>query len=299
MDDLNYHHLRYFHAVATEGSVAAAAEKLFVAQPTISGQVKALERSIGEPLFRRVGRNLELTEIGHLVYGYAEEIFATGRELIDTLAGHGGTRGIRLRVGAGMVVPKLVVFRLLRPALDLPEPVELVCEEGSLPDLLARLSIHQLDIVLSDAPLGQEYNVRAFNHLLGESSMTLFAPAAQARRLRSRFPEALDGTPMLLPLAGTSVRRAVDAWLDAQGVSPRVIGQFADSALIKVFGQNGAGAFFAPTAIADEVSTQFHCRPVAEIDQISERYYAISIERRLKHPAVVAVSDRARNDLFA
>lgn len=298
MDELNYHHLRYFHAVATEGSVAAAAECLYVAQPTISGQIKSLERSLGEQLFERKGRNLELTEVGHLVYGYAEEIFDTGRELVDAISGHSSGRPHRLRTAAEMSVPKLVVFELLKPAMDLDEQVELVCEEGRMSDLLAKLAVHQLDVVFSETPMGPEYNVRAFNHLLGQSTLSLFAPNALARRLRAQFPERLNDCPLLMPLAGTALRRQIDTWLESHELRPRTVGEFADSALIKVFGQNGSGAFFAPTAIADSIVDQFGCQIVAEIPDISQNYYAITVERRIKHPAIAAISEAARKDLF-
>jgi LysR family transcriptional activator of nhaA len=198
-----------------------------------------------------------------------------------------------------MMVPKLVVYHLLRPALDLEQNVELVCEEGPLPDLLSRLSLHQLDVVLSDAPLGPELNIRAFNHLLGSSTMTVFAPTQMARKLRRRFPESLDGCPFLMPITGTVVRRHFDTWLASHKIAIKPVGSFADSALIKVFGQNGAGAFLAPTAISESVASQFACQPVAEIPDFREQYFAITVDRRIKHPAVVAISEAARNDLFA
>lgn len=300
MDDLNYHHLRYFHAVATEGSVAAAAERLYVSQPTVSGQLKALETQLGEKLFQRRGRGLELTELGRVVLGYADEIFATGRELMDAVRGigTGSGRPMRLRAAAGMMVPKLIVLQLLRPALSMENPIELVCHEGALPELLSKLAVHQLDVVFSDGPMGSEFNVRAFNHLLGRSSMTLFAPPNLSRSLRRNFPQSLEGAPLLLPLTGTAVRRQLEMWLDYNHVRVRPVGEFADSALIKVLGQNGLGAFVAPTVIAENVESQFGCKAVAEIPEIHEEYYAITVERRIRHPGVVAICETAKDDLF-
>lgn len=234
--------------------------------------------------------------------GYADEIFATGRELMDAVrgigAGNSAGRPMRLRAAAGMMVPKLIVLQLLKPAISMEPAVELICHEGPLPDLLGKLAVHQLDVVFSDGPMGSEFNVRAFNHLLGRSSMSLFAPPNLSRSLKRNFPQSLDGAPLLLPLTGTAVRRQLEMWLDHHRIRIRPVGEFEDSALIKVLGQNGLGAFVAPTVIAENVESQFGCRAVAEIPEIHEEYYAITVERRIRHPGVVAICESAKDDLF-
>lgn len=298
MDWLNYHHLLYFWTVAREGSIARACDKLLLAQPTISGQLRALERSLGDKLFTRSGRGLVLTETGRVVYRYADEIFTLGRELTDTLRGRPTGRPLRLVVGVADVLPKLISYRLLEPALHLPEPVQIICREGKPERLLAELSVHGLDIVLCDAPVSPTVKVRAFHHLLGECGVSVMGTATLARSLRRGFPRSLDGAPFLLPTDNTTLRRSLEQWFGAHGIRPAVRAEFEDSALLKVFGQAGIGLFVVPTVVEDEVSKQYGARLVGRLPEVRERFYAISVERKLKHPAVVAISDSARQQLF-
>ncbi len=296
---LNYHHLRYFWAVAREGSVAAASRALNAAQPTISTQVRELEGALGTPLFERAGRRMVLTETGRMVYGYADEIFTLGRELLETVAGRGAGRRPRLIVGIADAVPKLVAYRILEPARRLPEPVTIVCLEDKPERLLPELAAHQLDLVLADTPANPGLGVKAFSHLLGESGVTFFAPPAVAARLRRGFPRSLTGQPVLLPGETTALRRALDAWFEREGIRPTVMGEFEDPALLKVFGQAGTGVFPAPTAIEADVRGQHRVAVVGRTDEARERFYAISVERKLKHPAVTAIVAAARERIFA
>lgn len=298
MDWLNYHHLLYFWTVAKEGSIARACDKLLLAQPTISGQLRALERSVGDKLFVRSGRGLALTETGQTIYRYADEIFSLGRELTDTLRGRPTGRPLRLVVGVADVLPKMISYRLLEPALHLPEAVQIICREDKPERLLAELAVHGLDIVLADAPVGPTVKVRAFNHLLGECGVSIMGTAEVAKSLRKGFPRSLDGAPFLLPTDNTTLRRSLDQWFENNGIRPAVRAEFEDSALLKVFGQAGIGLFVVPTAVEDEVRTQYGARLVGRLEQVRERFYAISVERKLKHPAVVAISDAARQKLF-
>jgi len=298
MEWLNYHHLLYFWTVAREGSVARACEKLLLTQPTISGQLRALEKSIGEKLFVRAGRGLALTETGRTVYRYADEIFSLGKELADTLKGRPTGRPLRLLVGVADVLPKLVSYRLLEPAMKLPEPVQVTCREDKPERLLAELSVQGLDIVLSDAPVGPTVKVRAFNHLLGECGVSVMGVAELAESLGKGFPNSLDGAPFLLPTENTTLRRSLVQWFDARGIQPAIRAEFEDSALLKVFGQQGVGAFFVPTVVEDEVRKQYGVRLIGRLEEVRERFYAISVERKLKHPAVVAISEAARHTLF-
>ena len=298
MEWLNYHHLLYFWTVARHGGVSAASDELRLAQPTVSGQLRMLEDALGEKLFHRVGRRMVLTDMGRTVFRYADEIFTLGRELIDVVKGRPTGRPVRLVVGVADAVSKLIAYRLLQPALQLPEPVRIVCREDRPERLLAELSVHGLDLVLSDAPVGPAIKVRAFNHLLGECGVGFFAAPGLAKRLAGRFPGSLHGAPMLLPTETTALRRALDQWFDAQGIRPQVVSEFEDSALLKVFGQQGLGVFPAPSAIDAEVRRQYGVRLVGTTTAVRERFYAISVERRLKNPAVVAICDAARETLF-
>lgn len=295
---LNYHHLLYFWTVAREGSIARACAKLRLAQPTISGQLRLLEDTLGEKLFTRVGRGLVMTEVGQVVYRYAEEIFGLGRELQDVLKGRAGGRPLRLMAGVSDLVPKLIAYRILQPALSMPEPVRLVCHEDTPARLLAELAEHRLDVVLSDAPLTSMIRVKAFNHLLGSCGVTLFCAPSMAASYRRNFPACLDGAPFLLPGEGASLRYSLDQWFDSQKIRPKVVGEFKDSALLKTFGQAGAGIFPAPSAIEKEVREHYKAAVVGRPEGVVERFYAISVERRLKHPAVLTISEAARDQLF-
>ncbi len=295
MEWLNYHHLLYFWTVAREGSVSAACERLGLAQPTISAQIRQLEKSLGMDLFDRSRRKMELTEAGQIVYRYADDIFTLGRELLDTIRDRPTGRPLRFHVGIADVVPKLVAYRLLTPALD--GSVEIVCTEGKPDQLLAQLSIHELDVVLSDAPIGGNVSIRGYNHLLGECGVTVFAAPKLARTLRQKFPESLVDAPWLLPTSGTVLRRTLDLWFDRRGFRPRVAGAFDDSALKKVFGQQGLGVFVSPSVIEREICAQYAVRVVGRIDAVREQFYAISMERKIRHPAVLALTESARRDL--
>lgn len=298
MEWLNYHHLLYFWTVAREGGLGPAGKMLRLSQSTLSGQIKRLEDALGQPLFERRGRKLEMTETGRVVYKYADEIFGLGRELLDTVRARPSARAPRLTVGISDVVPKLLVRKLLEPALQLESRLSLVCVEDRFDRLLAELATHNVDIVIADSPIPPDAAVRAFNHLLGESTVTLVAPAALAPGLRRGFPASVDGAPLLLPTIGSSLRRDLEAWFGRVGVRPRVVAEAEDSALLKAFAAEGMGAMFVPSVIVKTVAKRYELVEVAELDGLRERYYAIAAERRLVHPAVIAIRAAARNDLF-
>lgn len=298
MDWLNYHHLLYFWTVAREGSIVRAAEKLHLGEPTISSQLKQLEKSLKVSLFQKVGRDLELTDTGRTVFRYADEIFALGRELTDTIKGRPTGKPIRFVVGVVDVVPKLIAKRLLEPALQLSDPLRLVCIEDTLDRLLGELVLHNVDLVLSDTPVTGAMKVRAFNHHLGDSTIAVFGTHQLAEKYRQDFPQSLNGAPFLLQGRASSVRRALETWFDSQDLRPVVRAEFDDSALLKVFGQAGEGLFTAPFVMREEICRQHEVELVGEISAVREHFYAISAERRLKHPAVLAISSAARNDIF-
>jgi LysR family transcriptional regulator, transcriptional activator of nhaA len=295
---LNYHHLLYFWTVVREGGLEAAAKKLRLSHQTISGQVHALEASLGERLLRKQGRRLVLTEVGQIAYDYADEIFRLGNELVDAIQGRPTGRPMRLLVGIADVLPKLIARRLLLPAQQLPQPVRLVCREDKPDRLLAELAIHSLDVILSDSPASSTVSVRAFSHLLGESQVSFFATASLAKAHQARFPKSLDGAPMLLPTENTALRRSLEQWFRAQGIHPRIEGEFEDSALLASFAQEGGGLFAAPSVIAREVEQQYRVKAIGVAQDVRERFYAITVERRLKHPAVIAISESAKSELF-
>ncbi len=299
MEWLNYHHLLYFWVVAREGGLVPAGKVLRLSHPTLSAQIRSLEDRLGEKLFTRTGRKLALTEVGRVVFRYADEIFTLGRELVDAVEGRSTGQPMRLNVGIVDVATKLVVRRLLRPALELPVPVRLVCHENSFDELLADLALHSLDIVISDAPVPTGSSVRAFNHLLGDTPVSFFGTRALARAYRPGFPDSLDGAPMLLPFESLTLRRSLNQWFDRHKITPRVVAEFEDSALLKVFGGDGLGLFAAPSVVEKEVMAQYGVQLIGRADGVRERFYAISVERRLKHPAIVAISDVARQALFA
>lgn len=299
MEWLNYHHLLYFWTVAREGGVARAAQRLHLTHPTISGQIRELETALGEKLFARAGRGLELTEMGRMVYRYADEIFALGRELLDTVKGRPTGRPVQLVVGVDDVVPKLLVRRLLEPALQGQVPAKLVVHEAPVRELFARLAQHGLDVVISDSPLPPGSRVKAYAHLLGECGVTWFGTEAMQRRAKRDFPQSLGREPLILPTEDTAFRRMLDPWFERHGLRPRVVAEIADSALIKAFGQKGLGIFSVPTAIERDVQEQFDVRVVGRTQDLRERFWAITVERRIKNPAVAAISEAARDRLFA
>ena len=296
MSWLNYHHLLYFWTVARAGTIAKAGEELHLAQPTISSQIKLLEEALGHKLFERQGRKLVLTDVGRTVMRYADEIFRLGNELKNVVGGLPSGQQLRLQVGVADVVPKVVAERLLQPALDVG-PLRIVCREGPLPQLLASLALHELDVVLADAPGSEPVSVRAFNHLLGKCGVSFFAAAAYSH-LKKDFPRSLHGAPILMPSEASAVRHALDLWFDGKGVRPTVVGDFDDSALLKAFGQRGLGVFAMPSVIEAEVVRQFDVAVIGRTDEIENCFYAITVERRLRHPAVVAIAQAARSDIF-
>ncbi|MFO0637444.1 MAG: transcriptional activator NhaR [Nannocystaceae bacterium] len=299
MEWLNYHHLLYFWTVAREGTVSAAAKRLRLAQPTVSAQVRALEHQLGAELFDRSRRRLVLTDTGRMVLRYAEEIFGLGRELVESVREGPRGRALELTVGLTFVVPKLVAYRLLRPVLALEGGVRLHVHEDRLPVLLARLAQHELDAILCDSPVGAESSIRAFNHPLGHCGVTFFAARGLAQRLRRGFPRSLDGAPMLLPLRGSLLRRDLEAWFARHAITPRAVAEFDDSALLKVFGQAGEGVFAAPAAIEAEVREQYGVEVLGRTDEVVERFYAVTVARRIQHPGVAAICDTARARLLA
>jgi len=299
MEWLNYHHLLYFWTVAREGSIAKACRKLLVAQPTISGQIKMLEDSLGEKLFVRAGRGLALTEMGRVVFRYADEIFGLGRELQDVLKGRPRGRPPKLVAGISDLLPKFIAYRILRPLLAPPEPVQLVCQEDTPERLILDLAEHRLDVVLSDSPLDPSIRVKAYSHLLGSCPVALFAAPGLARGLKKDFPACLDNAPFLLPMEASTLRRSLDHWFDSAGIRPRLVGEFKDSALMKTFGESGCGVFAAPMVIEEEVCKHYSVTKLGVLATVVERFYAISVERKIKHPAVLRISEIAKGGLFS
>lgn len=299
MEWLNYHHLLYFWTVAREGGLVAAGKVLRLSHPTLSAQIHALEDRLGEKLFTRAGRRLALTEMGRVVFRYADDIFTLGREMLDAVKDRSTGQPLRLDVGVVDVVPKLVVRRLLQPAQDLPVPVRLVCREGPLDRLLADLAVHSLDVVISDAPLPAGGSVRAFHHLLGDTGVSFFGVKALAEPNRRDFPRSLHGAPMLLPLEHLALRRSLNPWFARHGIRPRIVAEFEDNALLEQFGADGAGIFAGPSVVEREIAARYGVRMLGRVDEVRERFYAITVQRRLQHPAVVAITDGARQSLFA
>jgi LysR family transcriptional regulator, transcriptional activator of nhaA len=298
MEYLNYHHLRVFWTVAREGGVTRASEKLHVSQPTVTTQVRALEQALGQKLFTRSGRRLVLTDLGRSAYRYADEIVGLGQELMDRMKGGAPGREIRLTVGIADVLPKLIAYRILEPALRLPEPVRVEGIEDAPERLLAELAMFGLDVVLADAPVGPAVRVRAYNHLLGECAVSVFGADRLARSYRRGFPRSLDGAPFLLPRPHSALRLALDDWFEREGLRPHIVGEFDDSALMKALGQAGLGLFPAPLPIAGEVCRQYDVRSIGTIESVRQRFYAITVDRKLKHPAVIAICEAARRRLF-
>jgi len=293
MDWLNYHHLFYFWTVAREGSIAAACRKLLLSPATISAQLRQLEGALGENLFKRVGRNLALTEFGRLAARYADEIFGLGQEFLDVAKGRTLETSVRFRLGADDVLPKRLVSRVLEPVFRLPQAIRLVCIEGTQTQLLPQLAVHDLDLVLSDALPDPSIKVRTFSQLLGEYGITICAMPALARQLRRGFPGSLDGAPALLPTVNTSLRRVMDKWFESVGVRPRIVAEFEDMALLNSCGHRGVGFFAVPDAAAREITTRQGLQVVGPMVKARERLYAISVERRIKHPAAVTLVDNA------
>ncbi len=298
MAEINYHHLHLFRAVARAGTLARAAAELQLTEPTVSTQIKSLEQYFGQALFSRTGRRLQLTDAGQTALRYADDIFSLGDELSQAMSGSVGDRPHRFVVGIADVVPKLIAYRLIEPALAIPERIALQCTDDTPERLVAALSVHALDLLITDAPVTPAANVRAFNHLLGESGTTVFGTAELAARHSADFPGSLHGAPFLLPLHASTIRRALDAWFQQHDVRPVVTGEYADSALMKVFGQNGHGLFAAPTVLEAEIRSQHTVDVVGRLPDVKQQFYAVSAERRVEHPAVAAIARAARTRLF-
>ncbi len=296
---LNYRQLHYFWRVAKDGSLARASASLHLTPQTLSGQIAQLEATLGVQLFRRVGRRLELTDLGQLALSYADDIFRAGSELEQVLRSSPGGRPLNLRVGLADVVPKSIAYRLLAPAMQPGEAVHIICREGKLPRLLAELAIHRLDLVLSDSPLPADAQVRGYSHKLGESPVALLARPELAQGLQGDFPACLEDAPLLIPGEDTAMRGRLLRWFNSQNVHPRIIGEFDDSALMQAFAQAGSGIFPAPALIAEHICRQDGMQRIALLEQVRERFYAISVERRLSHPAVLSILQAASQELFA
>ena len=297
---MNYKHLYYFWQVAKSGGVMRASEKMHLTPQTISGQITLLEDDLKTALFAKRGRNLELTDAGRVALGYADDIFALGSELQEAMRNPAeGDRAVDFRVGIADAVPKSIAYRLIEPAARLPMPVRIVCREWKLDSLLAELAAHRLDLVIAGAPIPPSVSVRAYNHRLGESGTSFFATAEITKRLQGKFPACLDGMPMLFPGEDAAVRSRLDQWCHAHEVHPQVVGEFDDSALMKVFGQHGAGVFMGPTVLEQEIEKQYGVKTVGRTSEIVDEFFAISVERRVRHPCVIAITEEARDKLFA
>ncbi|KQQ55958.1 LysR family transcriptional regulator [Pseudomonas sp. Leaf127] len=296
---LNYRQLHYFWVVARTGSIVRACEQLSLTAQTISGQISLLEQTLGVDLFQRVGRQLELTEAGRLALPYAEQMFQLGNELETVLRSRPDEQQILFRIGVADVVPKSIVYRLIAPTMELSEPVRITCREDKLERLLADLAIQRLDMVVSDSPMPPHLDIRGYSQKLGECGISFFATEEVAQRLHPDFPQALNDAPLLIPGQDTVVRGRLMRWFAEQKLRPRIIGEFDDSALMKAFGQSGSGVFVAPSVIADEVQAQYGVRLIGQTDAVTESFYAITVERKVRHPGVVAITEGARNKLFS
>jgi LysR family transcriptional activator of nhaA len=300
MEWLNYHHLLYFWVVAKEGSVTRASKELRLAHPTISGQIHRLEEVLGEKLFARKGRNLVLTDTGRVAFRYADEIFSLGREFLNTVKGRSSQEAMRLVVGVSDVLAKSIVHRILEPVFRLDEHVRVVCRENrSTEAFMGDLAMHTVDVILSDAPAGPGTSVRAFSHPLGECGLAFFAAPDLARKCRRGFPGSLDGVPFLLPSGDSSLRRALNDWFSSHDIRPKIVAELDDAALANIFGEAGLGVFAAPDVIETEVRQRYHVQLVGRSKEIRQRFYAISLERKIKHPAIVAICEVARKHIFA
>lgn len=298
MAGLNFKHLRYFWMVAKSGSIARASERLHLTPQSISGQLTEFEATLGVDLFRRAGRGLELTDTGQRMLGYAEQIFSLGDELLDSIRGDAHSQSVTFRVGIADSVPKMVAYRLVEPSLGFDEPIKLVCREGRLTTLLADLAVHRLDMVIADRPMPDNLNVRGYDHFLGESGVSVFGAKTLAKTNAAAFPQLLDGAPFLLPGVEVALHARLMRWFESERLHPRIVGEFDDSALMKAFGQAGAGYFVAPTAIESYVVRQNDVEVVGRIETVREQIYAITNERKLTHPIISAICRFAQHDIF-
>ena len=298
MEWLNYHHLLYFWTVVRAGSIHQASREMRISPPAISTQLKRLEEQLGEKLLQRSGRRLMLTETGKTVFSYAEDIFSLGREMLDVVRNRPIGRPLRLDVGIVDVMPKVVAQALLQPALRLRESVRLVCREASSDQLLAKLATHELDVVLSDSPVDPALKIQAYSHFLGECGVMFVTTTKPAKRFRAGFPKLLDGAPIFLPTENTAFRRNLNFWFESRGVWPMVIGEFEDYALLRAFGETGAGLFPMPSIFQKQVRSQKNLKIVGVTPEVRLQFYAISAERKLQHPAVIAIRNAAKHQLF-
>lgn len=299
MEWLNYHHLRYFWTVARKGGVRKAAEELHVSQPSISAQLRLLEDSLGQKLFRRSGRNLVLTETGQLVLNYADEIFSAGRELMNAVKQRPGKHPVRVNIGLTDAFPKLIAFKILRAAFRSDAAVHMICREGEIGPLVSHLQAHRLDIVLADEPASSALKAKTFNHRLGRSGVTFCAVPSLAAKLRRNFPQSLDGAPALLPTQNMGMRAALETWFDSKAIRPRLVGEFEDSALMEVCSTGGRGFTAVHTVVDRAALKHFGLRVIARVDECGTDFYAITAERRVKHPAAVAITEHAYSSVFA
>lgn len=298
MDWLNYHHLYYFWSVARDGSIAKASKTLRLAPPTVSEQIRSLEQSLGVKLFEKKGRSLVLTEAGRLAYEYAEDIFARGQELTDVLSGRTPQRINSFTIGIADAVPKSIAYRLLLPALKLPDPIRLICLEGAPDKLIAQLAVQEIDLVLSDTPLDPSLRIKAYTHLLGQSGISFLAHPKLVKKNNAAFPACLDGIPFLMPADNSDMRRKLEHWLDVQQVRPLVVGEFEDGALAAVFSEAAVGVIATPTATEKQMKEKYGLRVLGRTSDIAASFYTISLDRRLRHPAVIAISDCAHHAIF-
>ena len=299
MEWLNYHHLRYFWTVARKGGVRKAAEELHVSQPSISAQLRLLEESLGQKLFRRSGRNLVLTETGQLVLNYADEIFSAGRELMNAVKKRPGKHPVRVNIGLTDAFPKLIAFQILRAAFRSEAAVHMICREAEIGPLVSHLQAHRLDIVLADEPASSALKAKTFNHRLGRSGITFCAVPSLAAKLRRNFPQSLDGAPALLPTQNMGMRAALETWFDSKTIRPRLVGEFEDSALMEVCSTGGRGFTAVHTVVDRAALKHFGLRVIARVDECGTDFYAITAERRVKHPAAVAITEHAYSSVFA
>lgn len=299
MPDINYKHLHYFWVVANEGSIVKASRKLHITPQTISGQLSLLEERMGHSLFTKSGRSLELTETGRVVHRYSTEIFELGKELNNVLRGTPAPGASDFIVSASSALPKTIVYKIIEPVLSLPLDINLTSREGPVSNILADLAVHEVDLVLTDTPLTSAYNIKAYNHLLGESDITFFAAPAIVEKLQGVFPDCLNNTPILLPTRQNAIRQTYDLWVERLQIYPMLKGQFDDSALMKAFGQAGLGVFFMPSIIEKEICETFKVQVIGRTDEIKQPFYAISAERKVKHPAVAAICNTARDIIFS
>ncbi|TQV76792.1 transcriptional activator NhaR [Aliikangiella marina] len=298
-NDLNYKHLHYFWTVANEGSIAKASEKLHITPQTISGQLSALQERVGTELFRKSGRGIEITDTGKLVKTYADEIFSLGKELSEMLRGSPNFGSVEFIVSVASTLPKTIIYKMLAPSLQISEDFSLICRSGPVETNLAELAIHEVDMVLSDTPVNSDLGIKAYNHFLGESHITFFADPSIAAQFRDNFPQSLDSAPVLLPTKQYAIRHKFDRWCEDNNIYPNIKAQFDDNAILKAFGQAGLGVFFMPDVIKEEVCHNFNVEIIGSLLDVKQRYYAITLERKVKHPAAVAICDTAKETFIS